>query len=299
MHIRTGQGEREMNKILHGIQKHEVILIQGDDIRPLLDTHVFAHHPSVTFSALNMSIPRVTTCLSSTRWDGTRPVVAFFRCEWTQELLALIRSRQTKQAVLLVTDGDYTAQTPQLKRLADSHVVLGKRPPTIFTLLKRGPLHERYRQAIECTGMHTVINQIHYSNTDFDVSCALSDVDYMQYRVPEPMLCDCLPFRKSIEFTSNKKIETKTAASHHFVHTIKPMVGLTRGDLMSGHDMMEYLRYAYQIQQCPQFAQYPRDDRNPTLVKNVNAKIRVLVCMPIDTNKRKRGVATRPASTDP
>ena len=288
-----------MNKILRGIQQHEVVLIQGDDIRHLLDTQVFAHHPSVVFSALNLSIPRVTTCLSSTRWDGTRPVVAFFRCEWTRELLALIRSRQTKQAVLLVTDGDYTAQTPQLKRLATSHVVLGKRPPTIFTLLKRGPLHERYRPAIECTGMQTVIHQIHYSNTDFEVSCALSDVDCMQHRVPEPMLGACLPVRKSIDFTSNKKIETKTAANHHFVHTITPMIGLTRGNLMSGHDMLEYLRYAHQVHPRPQFAQYPRDDRNPTLVENVNAKIRVLVCMPIGTNKRKRGVATGPASTDP
>ena len=292
-----------MNKILQGIQKYEVILIQGDDTRHLLDTQVFVNHPAVTFSAINISMPRVATCLSSTRWDGTRPVVAFFRCDWTRELLELIRKRQPKQAVLLITDGDYTAQTPLLKTLAASHVVLGKRPPTIFTLLKRGPRHsppeERYRQAIERIGMHSVIHQIHYSNTDFAVSCALSDVDYMQHRVPEPMLGACLPLRKSIDFTSNKKMDTKTAANSHFVHTIQPLIGLTRGNLMSGHDTLGYLRYAHQIQLCSQFAQYPRDDRNPTLVTNVNAKIRVLACMPIGSTKRKRDAATGPASTDP
>jgi hypothetical protein len=288
-----------MIKVLRGIEKHQVILLSGDHIRDVLKEQVFARYPHETFSAINMNIERVTTCLSSKRWDGTRPVVVFFRCEaWMKDIAILIRKRQPNQAVILVSDGNYTVHTPVLKSLAGVQVVIGKMPPTIFALLKRGPLIgsedepgkttvRSYAKAIECTDINTIIDQIHYSNEDTDVSCALSDVDILRHRVPESVLVNCLPLRKSVEFTSNKKVGSKTVSNQKLLQTILPIVALSRSSMMSVHETLDYVRYAHQIQLSPEFARCPRDDQDPNLVRNVNDKIRVLSCMPI-TTKRKR-----------
>jgi hypothetical protein len=288
-----------MIKVINGIKKHQVILLTGDQIRDVLKEHVFSRYPHETFSAINMNMERVATCLSSKRWDGTRPVVVFFRCEaWMNDIAGLIRKRQPNQAVILVTDGEYTIHTPVLKSLATVQVVIGKMPPTIFALLKRGPIVESqeytgiptvksYAKAIECTDINTIIDQIHYSNEDTDVSCALSDVDILRHRVPESVLVNCLPLRKSVEYISNKKVGSKTASNQKFIQTILPIVALSRSSMMSVHETLEYVRYAHRIQLRPEFARCPRDDQDPNLVRNVNDKIRVLSCMPT-TNKRKR-----------
>lgn len=288
-----------MKKVLQGIENHQVILLTGDNIRDVLREPVFNRYPHETFSAINMNIPRVSTCLSSKRWDGTRPVVVFFRCEpWMKDIASLIKKRQAKQAVILVTDGEYTTQTPIMKSLATIQVVIGKLPPTIFTLLKKGscmdvdddtgkPTVRSYTKAIECTDTATIIDQLHYSNPDPDVSCALSDVDVLRYRVPESILVACLPVRKSVPYTSHTKVGSKTAANLRFVHTILPIVSMSRSSMMSVHETLEYVRYAHQIKVSPQFAQCPRDDQDPNLIRNVNDKIRVLTCLST-TTKRKR-----------
>jgi hypothetical protein len=279
-----------MKKVIAGVRQHQVILLKGDNIRDVLTEYVYPRFPHEAFSAVNMDLTRVASSLSSKRWDGKRPVVVFFRCEqWMKDIATLIRNRQPKQAVILVTDGEYTSSTPLMKSLASVHVTIGKMPETIFSMLKNGSssdAEKRYQKAIECTDIRTVMNQIHYSNKDTDVSCALSDVDTLQYHVPEELLTNCLPIRKEVEYnTAYRPIENKTTSNIQFLRTIQPIVAMTTGSMMSTHETMEYLRYAHEIKVCPNISQCPRDDSDKNLVKNVNDKIRVLVKLPVKTKR--------------
>ena len=287
-----------MNKVLKGITNHEVILLNGDNIRDLMTEYVYCKYVCETFSAVNMDLDRASAVLSAKRWDGTRPAVVFFRCEaWMKELSPLIRNRQPKQAVILVSDGDYSSNTPIMKSIASVHITVGRMPPTIFSMLKKGSFSdsvERYKHAIEATDVETVIDQIHYTNPDNEVSCALSDVDILRYHVPEDVLIDCLPIRKSIEHKSNKQIETKMASNLKFAKTLTPIVAMSTLSLRSVHETLEYIRYAHQIKVCPNISQCPRDDCDPRLVKNVNDKIRVLTCL---TRTHKRGLESTSTTT--
>jgi hypothetical protein len=256
--------------------------LKGDNIRDVLTEYVYPKYPHEVFSAVNMDLTRVASSLSSKRWNGKRPVVVFFRCEeWMKDISKLIRNRQPKQAVILITDGEYSTSTPLMKSLATLQVVIGKMPPTIFSTLKKGSsidAEQRYKAAIECTDIRTVMNQIHYSNKTADVACTLSDVDILQYHVPEELLTNCLPIRKEVEFTTSfRSIENKTKSNTQFARTIQPIVDISTSSMMSMHETMEYLRYAHQIKVCPNISQCPRDDSDKNLVKNVNDKIRVLV----------------------
>ena len=282
-----------MKKIIIGLQKHQVVLVKGDSVRDLLAEFVYTKFPHEAFSAVNMDLTRVASSLSSKRWDGKRPVVVFFRCEqWMKDISTLIRNRQPKQAVILVTDGEYTSSTPLMKSLSTVQVTIGKTPATIFSLLKKGPsadAEKRYERAIECTDIRTVMNQIHYSNQDTDVSCALSDVDVLQYHVPEELLTNCLPIRKEVEYTTSyRAMENKTTSNIQFLRTIRPVVAMTTTSMMSIHETMEYLRYAHDIKVCPNISQCPRDDRDENFVKNVNDKIRVLVTIKKSPNGIKK-----------
>ena len=137
-----------MQKVLQGIENNEVILLEGDDLRDVLQEYVYCKYVHETFSAINMNMVSVAASLSSKRWDGTCPVVVFYRCEaWIKEISRLIRERQPKQAVIIVSDGVYTCHTPLLRSLATRRVVVGRMPRTIFSLLKRGS--ECHKDAIE------------------------------------------------------------------------------------------------------------------------------------------------------
>jgi hypothetical protein len=270
-----------MNKLLKGIANHDVVLLNGDHIRDIMTEYIYCKYAHETFSALKMDMNRVAAVLSAKRWDGTRPVVVFFRCEeWMKEIALLIRNRQPKQAVVLISDGEYMSNTPLMKSLASVHVTIGRMPPTIFSMLKKGSLTQdpvkRYEHAIDATDVNSVIDQIHYTNDDNGVSCTLSDVDILQYKVPKEIIVSCLPLRKSIEHKSNKQIETKTSSNLKFAKTLVPIVAMSTLSLRSVHETMEYIRYAHQIKVCPTISQCPRDDCDPRLVKNVNDKIRVL-----------------------
>ena len=287
-----------MKKVITGIQKHQVILLRGDNIRDLLTQYVYPKFPHEAFSAINMDLTRVASCLASKRWNGKIPVAVFYRCEqWMKDISMLIRKRQPNQAIILITDGEYTSSTPLMKSLATVNVVIGKMPTTIFSMLKKGPngdAEKRYHDAIECTDIQTVMNQIHYSNGDTDVSCALSDANVLQYHVPEEILTSFLPIRQEVEFTtSNRTIENKTTSNIRFLRTIQPIVAMSTSSLMSTHETMEYLRYAHEIKVCPDISQCPRDDRDRNLVKNVNDKIRVLVNMGKSrTEKKNKHIVT-------
>jgi hypothetical protein len=285
-----------MKSVFRGIAKHQVVMVKGDNIRDVIKEYVYPRYVHETFSAINMDLKRVESVLSSKRWDGTRPVVILFRCEpYMRELSTLIRNRQPKQAVLLVVDGEYTTSSNIMKSLVDVTLIVGKVPATIFSLLKKGPLADpsvRYEKAIECTDLQTVVDQIHYSNPDFDVSGSLSDVDILRYHVPEDICVACLPIRKSVEYTSNKQVECTTTSNLQLVQTIQPSVALTTSSLMSKHETLEYIRYAHLIATCPNIVKCPRDDPDPNYVTNVNDRIRVLVTLdnPATRNKRKRVV---------
>ena len=290
----------QMNKVVNGIRKHQVILLKGDNIRDVLKEYVYPKFPHESFSTVNMNLTRVSSSLSSKRWDGKRPVIIFFRCEqWMKDISKLIRNRQPNQAVIIVTDGEYTSSTQLMKSLASVHVVIGKIPPTIFSMLKTGPntdVEKRYRGAIECTDIHTVMNQIHYSNQDTEISCTMSDVDMLQFHVPDELLVNCLPLRKEVEYNiSYRATENKMASNLNFVRTIQQIVALSTSSVMATHETMEYLRYAHQIKICPNISQCPRDDGDKNLVKNVNDKIRVLVT--IDKHK-KENTRTGQVSTE-
>ena len=270
-----------MNKVLKGIANHEVVLLNGDNIRDVMTEYVYSKYAHETFSAVKMDLKRVEAVLSAKRWDGTRPVVVFFRCEeWMKEIAPLIRSRQPKQSVVLISDGEYMTNTPLMKSLASVQITIGRMPPTIFSMLKKGSTTqnpvERYKHAIDATDIHSVIDQIHYTNDDFDVSCTLSDIDMLLYKVPDDIRVSCLPIRKSIEHKSNKQIETKIASNSKFAKTLLPIVAMSTLSLRSVHETMEYIRYAHQIKVCPNISQCPRDDCDSRLVKNINDKIRVL-----------------------
>jgi hypothetical protein len=273
-----------MQKVLQGIKNYEVILLEGDDLRGLLQEYVYCKYPHETFSAINMNMESVAASLSSKRWDGTCPIVVFYRCEAKiKEISRLIRERQPKQAVILVSDGVYTSHTPLLKSLATRRVVVGHMPRTIFSLLKGGS--QCYKEAIESTNVNNVIDQIHNTNEDFDVSCSLSDCDILRYNVPEDLLVDCLPPVKSIEFKSNRPTETKIASNIKFAKTLVPIVARTTLSLRNMHETMEYIRYAHDVNPCPNIAQYPRDNDAEHVVHQINEKIRVLT-----DNTPKRGL---------
>ena len=277
-----------MQKVLQGIENNEVILLEGDDLRDVLQEYVYCKYVHETFSAINMNMVSVAASLSSKRWDGTCPVVVFYRCEaWIKEISKLIRERQPKQAVIIVSDGVYTCHTPLLKSLATRRVVVGRMPRTIFSLLKSGS--ECYKEAIDNTNINNVIDQIHNTNEDFDVSCALSDCDILRYNVPEDLLIDCLPSVKSIEFKSNRQTETKIAANMKFSKTLVPIVARSTLSLRNVHETLEYIRYAHDIDTCPNIAQYPRDNDKEHVVEQINKKIRLLTSW--DNNSApKRGL---------
>lgn len=288
-----------MQAVYAGIAKHQVILLTGDtNIRDVLTEYIYPKYTYIAFSAINMDLGVLSASLRSRRWDGSRPVIILIRCEqWMKEISVLLRDRQPKQSVIMVTDGEYTPSTPIMKSLAQTAVKVGKVPTSIFSLLRKGPTataEKRYESAIESTDIRTIIDQIHYTNEDLDVSCALSDVDIMTHHVPETILVNCLPIRSSIVHTLNTKIEKKTASNLQFAATMQPIVALETHSMMSMHETLEYARYAHQIKVSPGIAKYPRDDRDPMLVQNVNDKLRVLVTI-CDTIKRASVVTDHPS----
>lgn len=293
-----------MKSVVQGIQRHQVILVQGVDHRDQIKTQVYPLFPHVVFSGLDMDMGTVVASLSSRTWCGKRPVIVFCRCDaLMQKIIPLIRARQSEQAVLIVTDGEWSPQLELMKAVADVKVDIGQKGPTIFASLRSvtptNPTsmdgdattiaEDRYQQAIACTSMPAVIDQIHYSNGDFDVSCTLSDVDLMQHHVPEDVILNCLPVRASFEYKSNRAIERKTAENLHLLRRIQPVVAVSTNSMMSRHATMDYLYYAHQIEPCPNIAQHAPDANDPRQAKKLNDAIRDLACK----NGREEGNSKR------
>ena len=207
-----------------------------------------------------------------------------------KQIIPLIRARQPEQAVLLVTDGVWSPQLDLMKAEADVKVDIGQKPPTIFASLRSAATtnptsmdgeattiaEDRYQQAIACTSIPAVINQIHYSNDDFDVSCALSDVDLMQHHVPEDVIVNCLPVRAAFEYKSNRDIERKTTENLQLLERVQPMVAVRTNSMMSKYATMDYLYYAHQIDPCPNIAQHGSGEPEPRQAKKLNDAIREL-----------------------
>jgi len=280
-----------MKSVVQGIQRHQVILVQGVDHRDQIKTQVYPLFPHVVFSELDMDMGTVAASLSSRTWCGKKPVVVFCRCDASmKKIIPLIRARQPEQAVLIVTDGEWSPQLELMKEVADVKVYSGQKPPTIFASLRSvAPtnhasldgepttvVEDRYQQAIACTSIPAVIDQIHYSNGDFDVSCTLSDVDLMQHRVPEDVIANCLPVRASFEYKSNREIGRKTAENLQLLSRIQPMVSVCTNSMMSRYATMDYLYYAHQIDPCPNIAQHAPDNPDPRQAKKLNDAIRDL-----------------------
>ena len=290
-----------MNGILRGLKNNEVVMLQGDNKRDLIQEFVQKRFACVFFSVVGMDLKRVATSLGSRPWDGSAcPVVVLYRCEqWMRELAPLIRNRQSKQAVLLVSDGVYTPETPLMKSLVTLSIVSGRLGPTVFSGLAAGrpsrvsreskepagctPHPLRYKGAIACSDLDTVIDQIHHATADsLETADAnketLADIDVLRYNVPGDVLSHCLPILPGITYKSQAKSRKHQIANMAFAATLSPLVTKATGSMMSLHDTLEYVRGAHQIQISPQVVQYPRDDNDPLLVTNANDKIRVLVC---------------------
>ena len=287
-----------MKAVLKGLRNHDVVLMRGDSTRrDLVQEFVQNRFECTVFSAVNMNISRITTSLQSRRWDGVCPVIVFYRCEqWMRELVPLIRKRQSKQAVLLVSDGVYTPQTSLMKSLVTGVVVCGRLEPTVFSALKtvksRPMEHDpeetqhptRYQVAIACSDLDAVIDQIHHVTApSLEDACdradALSDIDSLRYMVPDEMTSHCLPYIPSITYQTQTKIRKRLMDNHDFAKTLPSLVAKTTKTLLGLHPTLDYIRFAHQIALTPQIAQCPRDDTDALWVTNVNDKIRVLVCL--------------------
>jgi hypothetical protein len=210
-----------------------------------------------------------------------------------RELAPLIRGRPRTQAILIISDGVYTAQTPLMTSLASVTLVGGRLEPTVFSALKAGrplrdkdesPYPERYHDAILCSDLDSVMDQIHHSiapslDMASSIDDTLSDIDsFLRYRVPDEMTSHCLPILPTITYKPQTKQWKRPASNMEFAKTLPKLVAKTRGSLLNQHQTLEYIRFAHQIQISPQIARCPRDDSEPLLVTNVNDKIRVLVC---------------------
>jgi hypothetical protein len=286
-----------MQAVLRGLRNNDVVLLRGDNKRDLVQEYVRTRFKCTTFSALNMDLKQVSVCLGSRRWDGgivARPVIIFYRCEqWMRELAPLIRGRPRTQAILIISDGVYTAQTPLMTSLATVTLVAGRLQPTIFSSLKAGrplvnkeesPYPERYHDAIVCSDLDVVLDQIHHSiSPSLDmastISEALSDIDsILRHRVPDEIMSHCMPILPTITYKTQTKQCKRLYTNVAFAKTLPLLVAKTTGSMMNQHQTLEYIRSAHQITISPQTARFPRDDNDPRLVANVNDKIRVLVC---------------------
>jgi hypothetical protein len=292
-----------MDGILRGLRKHEVVLLLGDNKRDLVREFVQSRFKCTMFSMLDIDMKRVGTSLLSRRWDGGAcPVIVFYRCEqWMRELAPLIQDRQSKQAVLLVSDGVYTPQTSLMKSLATVSIVSGQLAPTVFSGLKSSMMSrqtldasepvidtahpQRYKGAIACSDLDTVIDQIHHASImSLEDACtniaSLADIDTLRYRVPDDIISHCLPVIPSITYKSQSKRCKKQLAQKKFAATIPPLLAKTTKTMMSLHDTLEYVRMAHRIEISPQIVQFPRDDNDALLVTNANDQIRTFVYRP-------------------
>lgn len=291
-------------------------MLRGDNKRDLVREFIQTRFKCTFFSMIDMDMKRVGTSLNSRRWDGgVCPVVVFYRCEQRmRELVPLIRNRQSKQAVLLVSDDIYTAETALMKSLVTVSIVSGRLASTIFSNLQSGsslrtesnrseavvetPHPLRYKGAIACSDLDTVIDQIHHATaTSLEEACentdALTEIDTLRYHVPDDIIGHCLPVLPGIRYKSQAKKHRRHLTNHTFAATLPPLVAKTTKAMMSLHQTLEYVRMAHRIQISPQIVQCPRDDNDPLLVTNANDKIRVLVDPP--AFQGDSGVTTTPS----
>jgi hypothetical protein len=291
-----------MKGVLQGLRNHDVVLLRGDTKRDLVREFIQTRFKCTFFSVVDLDMKRVSSSLQAQKWDGgTRPVIVFYHCEpWMRELAPVIRNRQQKQAVLLVSDGIYTPQTPLMMSFVSTTVVAGRLGPSVFSALKTGrsttsdsskrdekveetPHPERYKVAIACSDLDTIIDQIHHvMTTSLEDAChnadTLSDIDSLRYRVSDDITSHCLPVLPTITYKSQTKRRKRHTTNHEFANTLPAMVAKTTRVILGLHETLEYIRSAHQIQVSPQLVQCPRDDSDPLWVTNVNDKIRVLVC---------------------
>lgn len=292
-----------MNGILRGLRKHEVVLLLGDNKRDLVQEFVQSRFKCIMFSVLDIDMKRVGASLLSRRWDGGAcPVIVFYRCEqWMKELAPLIRDRQSKQAVLLVSDGVYTPQKALMKSLATVSIVSGQLAPTVFSGLKSSVMSRktsdtsepvfdtahprRYKGAIACSDLDTVIDQIHHaSSMSLEDACtnieSLADMDTLRYRVPDDIISHCLPIIPSITYKSQAERCKKQLRRKKLTASLPALLAKTTKVMMSLHDTLEYVQMAHDIEISPQIVQFPRDSNDALWVTNINDKIRAFVYRP-------------------
>jgi len=277
-----------MNEVYKGLRDHQVVLIRGDSPRTL--PQLTSRVPCTVFSILNLDLKVIAASLHSRSWDGTRRVVVFCRCESSMsEIAPLIRARHAKQSVVLLTDGQYSSATPLMQSLSSVNVVLGKLPTTLFSSLRSGPMTHvgaRYQQAIDCTDLPTVIEQIHHTHhTLTAVPDPLSDIDVLLHHVPNDLIQCLLPKQATLEYLPRSNIHAKIQSNTSFARLLPTLVAKTTGSVTSVHETLQYLREAYRIEKSPQFVQCPRDDSDPRRVQNVNDAIRVLVSSRLSRTK--------------
>jgi hypothetical protein len=279
-----------MNKISVGIRNHKVVLLTGRTDGTTLQRLVYDAFPHVIFSDATYNEVRIKETLTCRHWRGNKPkVIIFHRCEQhLREIVKWVRKRQSKQAVVFVTDGSYTASTPLLNSIADVTASIGKKPDSFFSCLRKKQI--QVSEVTQLGNVEDLLDQIHYTNsTDLELAMSLSDMDLMNRNVPQELVESCieLELTSPIVYTSTKSIHSDRSRNQLFFDTILyPLVTKRVGYMLPKKEILEYVRYNHDIVVSPGLMECPRDDMDSLLVSNVNDKIRAFVAFRT-TRKRK------------
>ena len=264
---------RLMQKLHSGIAKHKVVCIRGTN-DTTIQTILKGRHTCLFFSNLDFDVVRLQSALSSRQWNGTRPVVVCVRCDqWMSTIAPLIKNRQSKQAVVFVTDGTFS---PIVSRLSDVTVTVGALPPDTATLLRHA--YAGYEALVATIGVEATLAQIHASERKtLMVSEMMSEVDVLVRHVPDDLAAHCIPPMGTIKYIPQAALARKRAENHRLVQLVQPFVAKTTHCLRNTWETMEYISYAHAIHTSPGILQFPRDDaEDPRFIQNVNDKLRVL-----------------------
>jgi len=280
-----------MNKLLRGIEAHQVVCIRGreNNIQGILRDKVCPVHPCLFFSGLDADLTRLRAALASRQWDGTRPVVVCVRCDMVQ-VAPLIKKRQRGQAVIIVADGEYS---PATTRLADVTIKIGKVPVDMFGTLRTGST----AAIVAELGLDRALDQLGAAaKAGLGAAGDLSDLDLLSRRIPDEMVEACLPpNRGAVRYTAPDR---KAAGNHRLLQIAQPLVAKATGSLLGSWATREYIDFAHRIEVAPEIAQFPRDDpEDPRFVQNVNDRLRVLVgsLSAPPAAKRRRGSVDAPS----
>lgn len=270
------------NSLVKHLREYKTVLLKGYSATDfILEKYIYpTFRDRVFFSSVDQNnVDSIRSIIQSPRWNGKKPLIIFHGHEsWSNELVPILRSRQSKQGILFLVDDAYGGKVYEISKNVDVTMSLGKTNDTIYTLMK----HSRLSDAVTMYGIETVLNHVHRTNKhDFEsLPSSISDIDLLAYDVPTDITSSYLTsgYGNGPPITIDNTKKTTSRDNHAFLDKIIiPLVAKNVGHFMSGIDALEYVNYAHMIQPSPMIMKCPRDDQNEKLVRNVNDKIRSFI----------------------